>query len=210
MPISFAIWSHAIARAKTIPRGCGRSSILKSGNASLLTERASAAETRSRLPNQDQAFSGQRRCALIRQLTEAQGRQFSGRLNKGGRKESGMRILWLKSELLHPVDKGGKIRTYQMLKHINRAHDVTYMTFIGPKDSPESLEQSAEYCQQLSLIPRSETQKNGIQFYSDLALNLSSRLPYAIQKYRSAEMRRAVERELSERNHDVVVCDFLV
>jgi len=97
-----------------------------------------------------------------------------------------------------------------MLKHINRAHDVTYMTFISPKDSPESLEQSAEYCQQLSLIPRSETQKNGIHFYSDLALNLSSRLPYAIQKYRSAEMRRAVERELSERNHDVVVCDFLV
>jgi sugar transferase (PEP-CTERM/EpsH1 system associated) len=121
-----------------------------------------------------------------------------------------MRILWLKSELLHPVDKGGKIRTYQMLKHINRAHDVTYMTFVSPNDSPESLEQSAEYCQQLALIPRSETRKNGIHFYSDLALNLSSRLPYAIQKYRSAEMRRAVERELSERNHDVVVCDFLV
>ena len=97
-----------------------------------------------------------------------------------------------------------------MLKHINRAHDVTYMTFVSPKDPPESLKQSAEYCQQLALIPRSETEKNGIQFYSDLALNLSSRLPYAIQKYRSAEMRRAVERELSGRNHDVVVCDFLV
>ena len=27
-----------------------------------------------------------------------------------------MRILWLKTELLHPVDKGGRIRTYQMLK----------------------------------------------------------------------------------------------
>ncbi len=97
-----------------------------------------------------------------------------------------------------------------MLKHINRAHDVTYMTFVSPKDSPESLRQSSEYCQQLALIPRSETEKNGLHFYSNLALNLSSRLPYAIQKYRSAEMRRAVERELSERNHDVVVCDFLV
>lgn len=121
-----------------------------------------------------------------------------------------MRILWLKSELLHPVDKGGKIRTFQMLKHINRAHDVTYMTFVSPKDSPESLRQSAEYCQQLALIPRTETEKNGIHFYSNLALNLSSRLPYAIQKYRSAEMRRAVERALSEQKHDVVVCDFLV
>ena len=121
-----------------------------------------------------------------------------------------MRILWLKSELLHPVDKGGKIRTYQMLKQINRVHDVTYLTFLDPKDSPESTQRAAEYCQRLALIPRSETQKNGVHFYSDLALNLGSKLPYAIQKYRSTEMRQAVERELSERNHDVVVCDFLV
>jgi sugar transferase (PEP-CTERM/EpsH1 system associated) len=121
-----------------------------------------------------------------------------------------MRILWLKSELLHPVDKGGKIRTYQMLKHIKRAHDVTYLTFVSREDSPESLEQSAEYCHRLALTPRSETRKNGIQFYGDLALNLGSKLPYAIQKYRSAEMRQAVDRELSGRNHDVVVCDFLV
>ena len=27
-----------------------------------------------------------------------------------------MKILWLKTELLHPVDKGGKIRTYHLLK----------------------------------------------------------------------------------------------
>jgi len=29
-----------------------------------------------------------------------------------------VRILWLKTELLHPVDKGGKIRTYNMLKEL--------------------------------------------------------------------------------------------
>ena len=39
-----------------------------------------------------------------------------------------MRILWLKTELLHPVDKGGKIRTYQMLKDLQREHHVTYLT----------------------------------------------------------------------------------
>ncbi|HKP86869.1 MAG TPA: glycosyltransferase [Blastocatellia bacterium] len=121
-----------------------------------------------------------------------------------------MRILWLKSELLHPVDKGGKIRSYQMLKRINQEHDVTYMTFVSPKDSPESLRQSAEYCRQLAAIEWSEPRKGGLSFYSDLALNMGSRLPYAIQKYRSTAMRRAIERELTGRNHDLVVCDFLV
>lgn len=121
-----------------------------------------------------------------------------------------MRILWLKSEVLHPVDKGGKIRSYQMLKHINRAHDVTYLSFKNPKDSTRSFEQAAEYCRELVLVGRSEPQKHSFSFYSDLALNLGSKLPYAIQKYRSVEMRRAIERELSERDHDIVVSDFLV
>ena len=39
-----------------------------------------------------------------------------------------MHILWLKTELLHPVDKGGKIRTYHMLKAFKREHRVTYLT----------------------------------------------------------------------------------
>jgi sugar transferase (PEP-CTERM/EpsH1 system associated) len=121
-----------------------------------------------------------------------------------------MRILWLKSELLHPVDKGGKIRSYQMLKHINREHDVTYLSFVSSKDAPESLQQASEYCRRLELANRDEPQKNSFSFYADLALNLGSKLPYAIQKYRSTEMRRAIERELSAGNHDVVVCDFLV
>jgi len=37
-------------------------------------------------------------------------------------------ILWLKTELLHPVDKGGRIRTYNMLRALRREHRVTYLT----------------------------------------------------------------------------------
>ena len=29
-----------------------------------------------------------------------------------------MHILWVKSELLHPLDKGGRIRTYEMLRRL--------------------------------------------------------------------------------------------
>jgi hypothetical protein len=39
-----------------------------------------------------------------------------------------MRLLWLKTELLHPVDKGGKIRTYQMLRELKRDCHITYLT----------------------------------------------------------------------------------
>jgi hypothetical protein len=39
-----------------------------------------------------------------------------------------VKILWLKTELLHPIDKGGKIRTYQMLKELKKNHHITYLT----------------------------------------------------------------------------------
>ena len=38
-----------------------------------------------------------------------------------------MRILWIKTELLHPLDKGGRIRSYQMLRSLSRQHHVTYL-----------------------------------------------------------------------------------
>lgn len=120
-----------------------------------------------------------------------------------------MRILWLKSELLHPIDKGGKIRTYQMLRHIKREHHVTYLSFAVADDPHEAFEKSQEYCHRLVAVPRSDARKFSARFYRDLVVNLSSPLPYAIQKYSSAAMRRAIERELRERDYDVVVSDFL-
>ena len=39
-----------------------------------------------------------------------------------------MNILWAKTELLHPLDKGGKIRTFQMLRELKRIHHLTYVT----------------------------------------------------------------------------------
>jgi sugar transferase (PEP-CTERM/EpsH1 system associated) len=120
-----------------------------------------------------------------------------------------MQILWLKTELLHPVDKGGKIRTYQMLRHINRSHNVTYLTLVTPNEPVESLTQAGEYCHQLIPITHADAPKFSARFYRDLAFNLSSPLPYAIQKYRSQAMQQAIEHELNARHYDAVVCDFL-
>ena len=120
-----------------------------------------------------------------------------------------MRILWLKTELLHPVDKGGKIRTYQMLRRIRQAHDVTYLTLVRADDPAESLTRAGEYCRRLIPIPHQEVTKFSTRFYRDLAFNLSSPLPYAIQKYRSAAMQEAIGHELQQAVYDAVVCDFL-
>lgn len=120
-----------------------------------------------------------------------------------------MRILWLKTELLHPVDKGGKIRTYQMLKEMRREHHITYLTLDDGTASGDARERAQEYCHELVTVPHVVREKFSAGFYTELAQNMLSRLPYAIKKYESEEMRREIEKQTREGDFDVVVCDFL-
>ncbi|MGE3844152.1 MAG: glycosyltransferase [Vicinamibacterales bacterium] len=117
-----------------------------------------------------------------------------------------MRILWLKTELLHPVDKGGRIRTYQMLRCLKREHHVTYLTLHDGAAAADAETLASEYCHDLIVIPHVSAAKGGGRFYGELAANLISSLPYAIEKYESPAMRDAISRF---KGADVIVCDFL-
>jgi sugar transferase (PEP-CTERM/EpsH1 system associated) len=120
-----------------------------------------------------------------------------------------VRILWLKTELLHPVDKGGKIRTYNMLKELKREHHVTYLTLDDGTATADERAKATEYCHDLICIPERRREKFTPGFYFELLLNLVSPRPYAIKKYESAAMLREIS-ELERKNaFDLLVCDFL-
>ena len=120
-----------------------------------------------------------------------------------------MRILWLKTELLHPVDKGGKIRTYNMLKELKRDHHVTYLTLDDGSADATAREQAQEYCHELVCVPHHPREKFSTGFYAELLFNLASPLPYAIKKYESGEMRKQIIERSNNQTIDVVICDFL-
>lgn len=120
-----------------------------------------------------------------------------------------MRILWLKTELLHPVDKGGKIRTYNMLKELKRAHHVTYLTLDDGSASAADRANASEYCHELVCIPHARREKFTPGFYFELLLNLVSSQAYAIKKYESAEMMRKIQDLDAAAGFDLLVCDFL-
>lgn len=120
-----------------------------------------------------------------------------------------MHILWLKTELLHPVDKGGKIRTYNMLKELKRSHRITYLTLDDGMADVQARDLASEYCHELVRIPHKRSEKFTTGFYAELALNFISPLPYAIKKYESAGMRSEIAKRARLENFDVLVCDFL-
>ena len=122
----------------------------------------------------------------------------------------GMRILWLKTGPLHPLDTGGKIRTYNMLRELKRNNDLTYLS-LWPEGTPEEARAKAgEYSDAQIWVPWRETRKRSAKFFFELATNfLMTQLPYAIQKYQSRLWADAIRQADESGNHDLIVCDFL-
>jgi sugar transferase (PEP-CTERM/EpsH1 system associated) len=123
-----------------------------------------------------------------------------------------MHILWVKNELLHPLDKGGRIRTYEMLRRLRDHHRVTYLALDDGTLTAEQRSRAGEYCDELVIVPwRSAPLRGAARAVAALG-NLFSSLPFALSPYRSAAMRQAI-RDWCTRSagqEAVVVCDFLV
>lgn len=120
-----------------------------------------------------------------------------------------MHILWIKTELLHPVDKGGRIRTYQMLRALASQHEITYVALDDGTAAPDALAKAREYCTRVEVVPFTPAVKGTLGFYSALLRNVASPLPYAIARYEVPALRRRLRRLCREHKVDVVVCDFL-
>jgi sugar transferase (PEP-CTERM/EpsH1 system associated) len=121
-----------------------------------------------------------------------------------------MRILWLKSDLLLPLDKGGKLRTWHLMRHLARRHEISYVAFAPPDEPREHVDGMREVARSVHVVPRSEPPKRSLRFYADAARHLADPLPYAAGKYRSRAFTRQVQTLLGEREFDLIVCDFLI
>ena len=120
-----------------------------------------------------------------------------------------MKILWLNAGLLLPLDKGGKLRTWHLMRHLALHHDITYVSFCEPGHDPADRAGMRAVCSRIETIPRADTPKDSLRFKAEAAAHLLSPLPYAIGKYRSRAFRKTVRGLLERERFDLLVCDFL-
>ncbi len=120
-----------------------------------------------------------------------------------------MRILWVKAGKLLPVDSGGKIRSYNILRHLAPAHAVTLLSYYG---GSRDLQYEADIAREL---PGTETLYTAAADGSAFAQSLDyARLvfrsaPFAVSKFTHPEVKRRVAKSIAEKKFDVAVCDFL-
>jgi sugar transferase (PEP-CTERM/EpsH1 system associated) len=121
-----------------------------------------------------------------------------------------MRILWLNTPLLLPLDKGGKLRTWHLMRHLAQRNHITCISFAEPAQLAAHRDAMKAVCAELVAIERREGTKEGLRFYASVARHLLDPVPYAVGQYRSRRYRQAVRTALARGAFDRVVCDFLV
>ncbi|MGZ5477712.1 MAG: glycosyltransferase, partial [Thermoanaerobaculia bacterium] len=120
-----------------------------------------------------------------------------------------MKILWVKSDFLHPTTKGGHIRTLEMLRRLHKRHEVHYVAFSEARQ-PEGVARSAEYSSRAYPVAHDVPPRRSLKFALQLMEGLWSPLPVSINRYRSKQMTSVIEDLLRAERFDAVVCDFLM
>jgi polysaccharide biosynthesis protein PslH len=118
-------------------------------------------------------------------------------------------MLWLNAGLLLPLDKGGKLRTWHLMRQLARRHDITYLSFTEHSQPEADRLGMREVCTRLETVPRTDPAKGTLGFYLQAARYTVDGVPYAVAKYRSAAYRARLEALLAEERYDAIVCDFL-
>ncbi|MEK6408460.1 MAG: glycosyltransferase family 4 protein [Acidobacteriota bacterium] len=120
-----------------------------------------------------------------------------------------MRILWVKAGKLLPVDTGGKIRSYNILRRLQARNDVTLLSYYGgPRDEAYEKE-IVEHLPGAMAVHTGGSDSNMLASGFDYLRRLRSKAPYAVTKFTSRKVQTMIAPLLSANRFDVAVCDFL-
>ena len=101
-----------------------------------------------------------------------------------------MNVLWLNAGLLLPLDKGGKLRTWHLMRHLAQRHDDHVSVFADPSTTRRTCDGMREVCRRARNRAAPRSRKGTWRFHADAARYIVDPVPYAIAKYRSAAYRR--------------------
>lgn len=125
-----------------------------------------------------------------------------------------MRILWVKTGPLLPLDTGGKRRTHAMLTEISKAHHVVYLSLLPEGEELHPEEESDGYAAEKIWLRTRTPPKLSPGFWLNLAsCTLLTTKPYALQRYAVPHLQERLRTLAGAQGgpgaFDLVVCDFL-
>lgn len=120
-----------------------------------------------------------------------------------------MKILILSMTFPYPLVSGGKIRVFNLIKHLSKRHSIYLLSFIDSKDDLNHIEKIKPYCKKIEtvvLLP-------GIFFFLSRLLRGSEvflkGMPLVVINKRSCKMIEMVKEILKRETFDCVQFEWL-
>jgi len=120
-----------------------------------------------------------------------------------------LKIIWVKSGGLVPLDHGGRIRSYHIAKELAKRHEVTLFTFYAREPVDHHSELKSTFSEVIA-IPLSIAPAKSFGDYAGYFANLFSSRPYSAAKYCKKEVAKQLREHLLHNQYDAVICDFLL
>ena len=120
-----------------------------------------------------------------------------------------MRILWVKADKLLPVQNGGNIRTYHVLRYLSERHELTFYSYYGSTPDPGYERELQRQLPGAVAVCTGKPELSGAPRGLDYLAHLASQAPYAVSRFAHAPVRKQLQDWFRARRFDVAVCDFL-
>jgi hypothetical protein len=120
-----------------------------------------------------------------------------------------MKILWVNFGGLLPLDMGGKIRSFHIVREPAKRHELSLFTFY-PRIMPDPHHSLDGPFERVELLPLDLPELAGFRDILAYAANALTSRPYEITRNCPPQVGRRLRQLLHVGCYDVVVCDFLL
>jgi len=120
-----------------------------------------------------------------------------------------MHLLWVKVGGLWPLNTGGRLRSFHLIKELSQRHRVTVLTTHGSGDDPAGLAESLPACERVVSFPYNLPKRGSARFATALMRSWLSTYPVDLWKCSVASLANEVKRSIATGSVDLCVSDFL-
>jgi polysaccharide biosynthesis protein PslH len=120
-----------------------------------------------------------------------------------------VRILWVKAGKLLPVDTGGKIRSYNIMKHLARAHELTLLSYYGDRRDQSYENDIKNEFPAARTVFTSSAHSTTLKESIDYLRRIFQSTPYAVAKFTHRSVQQLLLQLVTPARADIGVCDFL-
>jgi polysaccharide biosynthesis protein PslH len=120
-----------------------------------------------------------------------------------------MKILWVKADKLLPVQNGGNIRTFHVLRYLSARHELTFYSYYGGKPDADYERELRRQLPGAVAFCTGKRDLSGAARGLDYLAHLGAQPPYAVSRFAHPEAQKQIQAWFREPRFDVAVCDFL-